>query len=131
MKHQYDVIIVGAGLAGLRAAVEIGNDAHVAVMTKVFATRSHSGAAQGGIGAALGNEEEDHWEWHMFDRTPSRFWQGMRPGPFMNWKTSGFPLTVLLKVKSPSGLLAGIRAITAKHRSNGLAMRRREPAESF
>jgi succinate dehydrogenase / fumarate reductase flavoprotein subunit len=67
MKHQYDVIIVGAGLAGLRAAVEIGNDAHVAVLTKVFATRSHSGAAQGGIGAALGNEEEDHWKWHMFD----------------------------------------------------------------
>ena len=67
MKHQYDVIIVGAGLAGLRAAVEIGNDAEVAVLTKVFATRSHSGAAQGGIGAALGNEEEDHWEWHMFD----------------------------------------------------------------
>jgi succinate dehydrogenase / fumarate reductase flavoprotein subunit len=52
---------------GLRAAVEIGKDAHVAVLTKVFATRSHSGAAQGGIGAALGNEEEDHWEWHMFD----------------------------------------------------------------
>ena len=67
MKHQYDVIIVGAGLAGLRAAVEIGKDAKVAVLTKVFATRSHSGAAQGGIGAALGNEEEDHWEWHMFD----------------------------------------------------------------
>ena len=67
MKHQYDVIIVGAGLAGLRAAVEIGKDAEVAVLTKVFATRSHSGAAQGGIGAALGNEEEDHWEWHMFD----------------------------------------------------------------
>ena len=67
MKHQYDVVIVGSGLAGLRAAVEIGKDAHVAVLTKVFATRSHSGAAQGGIGAALGNEEEDHWEWHMFD----------------------------------------------------------------
>ena len=67
MKHQYDVIIVGAGLAGLRAAVEIGKNAKVAVLTKVFATRSHSGAAQGGIGAALGNEEEDHWEWHMFD----------------------------------------------------------------
>ncbi|MBW2435135.1 MAG: succinate dehydrogenase flavoprotein subunit [Deltaproteobacteria bacterium] len=67
MEHQYDVIIVGAGLAGLRAAVEIGIDARVAVLTKVFATRSHSGAAQGGIGAALGNEEEDHCEWHMFD----------------------------------------------------------------
>lgn len=67
MQHQYDVVIVGAGLAGLRAAVEIGKDAHVAVLTKVFATRSHSGAAQGGIGAALGNEEEDHCEWHAFD----------------------------------------------------------------
>ncbi|MGD8229579.1 MAG: succinate dehydrogenase flavoprotein subunit [Desulfobacteraceae bacterium] len=67
MKHQYDVIIVGAGLAGLRAAIEMGEEANVAVLTKVFATRSHSGAAQGGIGAALGNEEEDRWEWHMFD----------------------------------------------------------------
>ena len=67
MKHQFDVIIVGAGLAGLRAAIELGEKANVAVISKVFATRSHSGAAQGGIGAALGNEEEDSWEWHMFD----------------------------------------------------------------
>ena len=67
MNHQFDVIIVGSGLAGLRAAVEIGDSAKVAVLSKVFATRSHSGAAQGGIGAALGNEEEDNWEWHMFD----------------------------------------------------------------
>ena len=67
MKHQYDVIIVGAGLAGLRAAIELGEDTKVAVLSKVFATRSHSGAAQGGIGAALGNEEEDSWEWHSFD----------------------------------------------------------------
>ena len=67
MEHQYDVIIIGAGLAGLRAAIEIGENASVAVLSKVFATRSHSGAAQGGIGAALANEEEDSWEWHMFD----------------------------------------------------------------
>lgn len=67
MKHQYDVVIIGAGLAGLRAAIELGEDTRVAVISKVFATRSHSGAAQGGIGAALGNEEEDNWEWHMFD----------------------------------------------------------------
>ena len=67
MKHQYDVIIVGAGLAGLRAAIELGEETNVALLSKVFATRSHSGAAQGGIGAALGNEEEDDWEWHMFD----------------------------------------------------------------
>jgi succinate dehydrogenase / fumarate reductase flavoprotein subunit len=67
MKHQYDVIIVGAGLAGLRAAIEMDEGINVAVISKVFATRSHSGAAQGGVGAALGNEEEDNWEWHMFD----------------------------------------------------------------
>ena len=59
MKHQYDVIIVGAGLAGLRAAIELGEEINVAVLSKVFATRSHSGAAQGGIGAALGNAV--HW----------------------------------------------------------------------
>jgi len=67
MEHQYDVVIIGAGLAGMRAAIEIGQDATVAVLSKVFATRSHSGAAQGGIGAALANEEDDNWEWHMFD----------------------------------------------------------------
>jgi len=67
MKHQYDVVIVGAGLSGLRAAIELGEDTRTAIISKVFATRSHSGAAQGGIGAALGNEEEDHWKWHMFD----------------------------------------------------------------
>jgi succinate dehydrogenase / fumarate reductase, flavoprotein subunit len=67
MEHQFDAIIIGAGLAGLRAAIEIGENASVAVLSKVFATRSHSGAAQGGIGAALANEEEDNWEWHMFD----------------------------------------------------------------
>jgi succinate dehydrogenase / fumarate reductase flavoprotein subunit len=67
MEHRYDVVIVGAGLAGLRAAIELGEDTRVAVITKVFATRSHSGAAQGGIGAAIGNEEKDDWQWHMFD----------------------------------------------------------------
>ena len=67
MEHQFDAVIVGAGLAGLRAAIELGPAARVAVISKVFATRSHSGAAQGGIGAALGNEEEDNWEWHAFD----------------------------------------------------------------
>jgi succinate dehydrogenase / fumarate reductase, flavoprotein subunit len=67
MEHRMDVVIVGAGLAGLRAAIELGSDCQVAVISKVFATRSHSGAAQGGISAALGNEEEDSWEWHMFD----------------------------------------------------------------
>ncbi len=65
--HRHDVVIVGAGLAGLRAAIETSREHDVAVISKVFPTRSHSGAAQGGIAASLANEEEDHWEWHMFD----------------------------------------------------------------
>jgi len=66
--HRYDAVIVGAGGAGLWAALElVRNRANVAVLTKLYPTRSHTGAAQGGIGAALGNLEEDHWEWHMFD----------------------------------------------------------------
>jgi succinate dehydrogenase / fumarate reductase flavoprotein subunit len=67
MNHKYDIIIVGAGLAGLRAAVECIDKADIAVVSKVLPTRSHSGAAQGGIAASLGNEERDNWEFHMFD----------------------------------------------------------------
>jgi len=63
----HKVIIIGSGMAGLRAAVELANSTDIAVISKVFPTRSHSGAAQGGITAALGNEEEDNPEWHMFD----------------------------------------------------------------
>ena len=67
LDFQHDVLIIGSGLAGLRAAVELGGSADVAVVSKVMPTRSHSGAAQGGITAALGNEEVDKWEWHMYD----------------------------------------------------------------
>jgi len=67
MNFTHDIVIVGAGLAGLRAAVECMGQADVAVVSKVLPTRSHSGAAQGGITASLGNEEEDRWEWHLFD----------------------------------------------------------------
>lgn len=65
--HKHDVIIVGAGGAGLMAAMQLAAVADVAVISKLYPSRSHTGAAQGGIGAALGNLEEDHWEWHMFD----------------------------------------------------------------
>ncbi|MBU2498906.1 MAG: succinate dehydrogenase flavoprotein subunit [Proteobacteria bacterium] len=67
MRFEHDVIVVGAGLAGFRAAVEVTGRADVALISKVYPTRSHSGAAQGGIAAALGNEEPDSWEWHMYD----------------------------------------------------------------
>lgn len=65
--HKFDVIIVGAGGAGMRAALESTKRAHTAVLTKLYPTRSHTGAAQGGMCAALANVEEDNWEWHTFD----------------------------------------------------------------
>ena len=67
--HQYDVIIVGAGGAGMRAALESSTRAKTAVLTKLYPTRSHTGAAQGGMCAALANVEDDNWEWHTFDTT--------------------------------------------------------------
>jgi succinate dehydrogenase / fumarate reductase flavoprotein subunit len=65
--HRYDAVIVGAGGAGLMAAIQLAGKANIAVVSKLYPTRSHTGAAQGGISAALGNTEEDHWEWHMYD----------------------------------------------------------------
>ena len=66
-EHQFDVVIVGAGGAGMRAAIEAGPNAKTAVISKLYPTRSHTGAAQGGMAAALANVEEDSWEWHTFD----------------------------------------------------------------
>ncbi len=70
MTFTHDIVIVGAGGAGLMAALYASEGgADVAVVSKLHPLRSHTGAAQGGIGAALGNEEEDHWLWHAFDTT--------------------------------------------------------------
>ncbi len=65
--QRYDAVIVGGGGAGLMAALHLSQHAKTAVISKLYPVRSHTGAAQGGIGAALGNLDEDHWEWHMFD----------------------------------------------------------------
>lgn len=65
--HKFDAVVIGSGLAGLRAAVELSRHYRTAVVTKVYPTRSHSGAAQGGIAASLGNLDDDNWEYHMFD----------------------------------------------------------------
>ncbi|MEK6690158.1 MAG: succinate dehydrogenase flavoprotein subunit [Nitrospirota bacterium] len=67
MRHQFDTVIIGSGLAGLRAALEASGEGSVAVLSKLYPTRSHSTTAQGGIGAALGNEEPDKPEWHFYD----------------------------------------------------------------
>ena len=75
--HTYDVVVVGAGGAGLRATLGMGAAGlKTACITKVFPTRSHTVAAQGGIGAALGNMGEDDWRWHMYDTVKGSDWLG-------------------------------------------------------
>jgi succinate dehydrogenase / fumarate reductase flavoprotein subunit len=70
-RHDLDAVVIGAGGAGLYAALELkqdlGPEARIGVISKLYPTRSHTGAAQGGVCAALANVEEDHWEWHWFD----------------------------------------------------------------
>jgi len=75
--HSYDVVVIGAGGAGLRATLGLAQaDFKTACITKVFPTRSHTVAAQGGISAALGNMGEDDWRWHMYDTVKGSDWLG-------------------------------------------------------
>ncbi len=75
--RKFDAVIVGAGGAGLRAAIQLSEAGlKTAVITKVFPTRSHTVAAQGGVAASLGNSEEDHWHWHMYDTVKGSDWLG-------------------------------------------------------
>ena len=76
-EHNYDVIVVGAGGAGLRATLGLATAGlKTACVTKVFPTRSHTVAAQGGISASLGNMAEDNWRWHMYDTVKGSDWLG-------------------------------------------------------
>src|SRR2546421_7205188 len=76
-RRSFDAVVVGAGGAGLRAALQLSEAGlSVAVLSKVFPTRSHTVAAQGGIGAALGNMGEDSWLWHMYDTVKGSDWLG-------------------------------------------------------
>ena len=75
--HQYDVVVLGAGGSGLRAAVGLSEAGHkTACMSKLLPARSHTSAAQGGISAALGNMGEDDWRWHMYDTVKGADWLG-------------------------------------------------------
>ena len=75
--HYYDVVVVGAGGAGLRATFGMAAEGlSTACVSKVFPTRSHTVAAQGGISAALGNMGEDNWRWHMYDTVKGSDWLG-------------------------------------------------------
>ena len=75
--HEYDVVVVGAGGAGLRATLGMAEQGlRTACVTKVFPTRSHTVAAQGGIAASLSNMGPDHWQWHMYDTVKGSDWLG-------------------------------------------------------
>ncbi|WP_417821906.1 succinate dehydrogenase flavoprotein subunit [Terasakiella sp.] len=77
IEHEYDVVVLGAGGAGLRATLGMAaTGLKTACVTKVFPTRSHTVAAQGGVGAALGNMAEDKWQWHMYDTVKGSDWLG-------------------------------------------------------
>ena len=74
--HTYDVVVVGAGGSGLRATLGMAEQFKTACVTKVFPTRSHTVAAQGGIAASLSNMGPDHWHWHMYDTVKGSDWLG-------------------------------------------------------
>jgi succinate dehydrogenase (ubiquinone) flavoprotein subunit len=75
--HKFDAVVVGAGGAGLRAAFGLAKQGYkTACISKLFPTRSHTVAAQGGVNAALGNMEPDNWVWHMYDTVKGSDWLG-------------------------------------------------------
>ncbi len=116
--HSYDVVVVGAGGAGLRATLGLAEAGlSTACITKLFPTRSHTVAAQGGISAALGNMGEDDWRWHMYDTIKGSDWLGdqdaielcarRRPPPSSSSSTTACRSPAPRKARSISGPSAG------------------------
>ena len=116
--HTYDVVVVGAGGAGLRATFGLAESGlSTACITKVFPTRSHTVAAQGGISAALGNMGEDDWRWHMYDTVKGSDWLGDQdaieymckdaPDAVSSWSTTVCRSRRTEKARSTSVRLAG------------------------
>ena len=136
--HQYDVVIVGAGGAGMRAALESGKRARTAVLTKLYPTRSHTGAAQGGMCAALANVEEDNWEWHTFDTVKGGDYlvdqdaaevMARRPStPSSTWRRWACRSTARPRAGSTSAASAATPATTARPPSAAPATPRTAPA---
>jgi succinate dehydrogenase (ubiquinone) flavoprotein subunit len=97
--HKYDAVVVGAGGAGLRAAMGLAEAGFkTACVTKLFPTRSHTVAAQGGINAALGNMTEDDWRWHMYDTVKGSDWLGDQDA--IHYMCREAPKAVLVRVFS-------------------------------
>ncbi len=135
--HRYDVVIVGAGGAGMRAAIESGPRARTAVLTKLYPTRSHTGAAQGGMCAALANVEEDNWEWHNFDtikggdylvdQDAAEIMCKEAIDAVLDLEKMGLPFNRTRKARSTSGASAATPATTARPPCAGPATRRTAP----
>lgn len=117
IEHEYDVVVVGAGGAGLRATFGMAaKGLKTACLTKVFPTRSHTVAAQGGMSASLGNMGEDDWRWHMYDTVKGSDWLGDQDAieymcreavpSVIELEHQGVPFQELKRVKYTNVLLA-------------------------
>jgi threonine dehydrogenase-like Zn-dependent dehydrogenase len=127
--HQFDAVIVGAGGAGLMAALyATKGGASVAVVSKLYPTRSHTGTAQGGIGAALGNLEEDHPIWHAYDTVKGGDYLADQNAASSNSNIWACPSTAPTKVASASGASVATPAILARSRCAAPAMPPTAPA---
>ncbi len=135
--HKYDTVIVGAGGAGMRAAIESTKRSRTAVLTKLYPTRSHTGAAQGGMAAALANVEEDNWEWHTFDtvkggdylvdQDAAEILAKEAIDSVLDLEKMGLPSTGRRTGRSTSAASAVTPATTARPRSAGPATRPTAP----
>ena len=133
-RRKFEAIVVGGGGAGLRAALELSrNDIRVAVVSKLFPTRSHTVAAQGGISAALGNVTPDHWHWHMYDTVKGSDYLGDQdaiefmcreaPAAVYELEHMGLPFSRLPDGGFISGLSAVCRKTSAARKRRALAPR--------
>ena len=131
--HYHDVVVVGAGGAGLRATLGMAEQGlKTACVTKVFPTRSHTVAAQGGIAASLGNMGADHWQWHMYDTVKGSDWLGdidtieyvarEAPAPSTSWNITACRSAAPRTARSISGPFGG------RHRNSATGRRCSAPA---
>ena len=136
--HTYDALVIGAGGAGMRAAIEASEHCRTAVISKLYPTRSHTGAAQGGVCAALGNMEEDSPEWHAFDTVKGGDYLVDQPAAQLMTEEAidaiyelehwGLPFNRTPDGKIASAGSAGTPRTTASGRSCGPATRPTAPA---
>ena len=106
-KRKFDVVIVGAGGSGMRASLQLARAGlNVAVLTKVFPTRSHTVAAQGGIGASLGNMNEDNWHYHFYDTVKGSDWLARVSWPKYSIDLTKYGIRILFPLRRLKNVLS-------------------------